>query len=182
MTKEDILFQLKIQHKAFIDLINSLKEEEYMYSPAPQKWTIGQQVVHLNKSISPLVKALSLPPFVLALLFGKANRKSKNYTDLVAKYKLKLEAGGVAPTRFAPVLQSYQDKSTHLEKLLQETEKLCKQLNGFSEETLDRYILPHPLLGKLTLREMFYFTIYHVQHHQQIIQNYLKMKHANMPN
>lgn len=25
---------------------------------------------------------------------------------------------------------------------------------------------PHPLLGKLTLREMMFFTIYHVQHHE----------------
>jgi hypothetical protein len=34
--------------------------------------------------------------------------------------------------------------------------------------------LPHPLLGKLTLREMIYFTIYHVQHHHKLVQNQLK--------
>jgi hypothetical protein len=37
---------------------------------------------------------------------------------------------------------------------------------------LDLLILPHPLLGKLTLREMLYFTLYHVEHHEkQVLEN-----------
>jgi hypothetical protein len=27
-------------------------------------------------------------------------------------------------------------------------------------------VLPHPLLGKLTIREMLYFTVYHGEHHR----------------
>jgi hypothetical protein len=30
--------------------------------------------------------------------------------------------------------------------------------------------LPHPLLGKLTLREMLYFTAYHADHHRHSIE------------
>jgi hypothetical protein len=33
------------------------------------------------------------------------------------------------------------------------------------EAKLDNFIAPHPLLGKITLRELCYFTIYHTQHH-----------------
>jgi len=44
---------------------------------------------------------------------------------------------------------------------------LARRIDRFSETQLDQLILPHPLLGKLTLREMLYFTIYHVQHHQK---------------
>ena len=40
------------------------------------------------------------------------------------------------------------------------------RIDSFSEKDLDNYILPHPLLGKLTIREMLFFTIYHVQHHE----------------
>ena len=36
---------------------------------------------------------------------------------------------------------------------------------------LDVYILPHPLLGKVTLREMLYFTIHHNEHHLELLQN-----------
>jgi hypothetical protein len=49
--------------------------------------------------------------------------------------------------------------------------KLCLSLDTYSEDELDQYILPHPLLGKLTLREMLFFTIYHVKHHENLIIN-----------
>ncbi|MBK7609450.1 MAG: hypothetical protein IPI18_20745 [Saprospiraceae bacterium] len=36
----------------------------------------------------------------------------------------------------------------------------------FSEAEIDRYLIPHPLVGKITMREMFYFTVFHAGHHQ----------------
>ena len=33
------------------------------------------------------------------------------------------------------------------------------------KKQLDHYLLPHPLLGKITLREMLFFSAYHIQHH-----------------
>ena len=53
-------------------------------------------------------------------------------------------------------------------------ESLNKKIELFSEQDLDSHILPHPLLGKLTFREMLYFTIYHVQHHQDLMLKYLE--------
>ena len=35
---------------------------------------------------------------------------------------------------------------------------------------LDAVLLPHPLLGKLTVREMLFFTVYHVQHHRALVE------------
>jgi hypothetical protein len=32
---------------------------------------------------------------------------------------------------------------------------------NWGESELDSYILPHPILGKLTIREMLFFTLYH---------------------
>ena len=61
-----------------------------------------------------------------------------------------------------------------MEKLRRVIEKLSKQIDHYSEQDLDKYILPHPLLGKLTMREMMYFTIYHVQHHQRLIAKNLQ--------
>ncbi len=46
---------------------------------------------------------------------------------------------------------------------------LCSKLEKFDEIERDTYILPHPLLGKLTIREMLYFTIYHVAHHKELV-------------
>jgi len=42
---------------------------------------------------------------------------------------------------------------------------------NWTDEKLDNYLAPHPLLGKLTLRELIYFTIYHTEHHLAIIKN-----------
>ena len=60
-----------------------------------------------------------------------------------------------------------------ISKLKKKVGQLTAQVARFSEEELDQLILPHPLLGKLTLREMLYFTIYHVKHHEKTIQRNL---------
>lgn len=52
--------------------------------------------------------------------------------------------------------------------------RLCASLDSFTEKELDQYVLPHPLLGKLTLREMMFFTIYHVQHHEVLTKKNLE--------
>lgn len=42
----------------------------------------------------------------------------------------------------------------------------------FEEEDLETLLIPHPMLGKITLKEMLYNAAYHVQHHQnQTIKN-----------
>jgi len=53
-------------------------------------------------------------------------------------------------------------------------DKLIIAIEKKSTDTqLDQYIAPHPLLGKITLRELGYFTIYHTQHHLAIIKDRL---------
>jgi hypothetical protein len=34
-----------------------------------------------------------------------------------------------------------------------------------TEKDLDNYLAKHPLLGRITLRELCYFTIFHTEHH-----------------
>jgi hypothetical protein len=43
--------------------------------------------------------------------------------------------------------------------------RLRQAVEKWNERRLDRVALPHPLLGKLTAREMLFFTLYHNQHH-----------------
>jgi len=47
-----------------------------------------------------------------------------------------------------------------------------KKIKNYNEANLDKYIIPHPLLGKLTLREMLFFTIHHNEHHLDLIKKY----------
>ena len=168
MTKPAIIQLLQHHHQHFIDKIHDLPEDAFLLSKN-SKWTAGQQLDHICRSMKPVAMAFGLPAFVLRLLFGKANRPSRSYDALVEKYKSKLSAGGRASRRFIPKVIGFNDRD-QLEKQLRYTvSRLVQRIDRYSEDELDTYILPHPLLGKLTLREMLYFSIYHVQHHEKLM-------------
>lgn len=161
MEKTEIQQRLISNHVVFTDFIKSLTDIVARHS-MPGKWTPVQQLDHIVKSVAPVKIAFALPKFVLIFL-GKANRPSRSYEELVARYKAKLAAGGKSTARYLP--SSRCERSDLVDTVHRHVQALCKRLDRFSENELDRFILPHPLLGKVTLREMLYFTIYHVEHH-----------------
>ncbi|NKI33102.1 DinB family protein [Croceivirga thetidis] len=173
MDKEHIISAIVSNHDAFFAKLDSLSDEEFLKQPG-NKWSAGQQLDHLIKSVKPVDMAFGLPMFVLKMKFGVANRPSKSYEDLVTKYlnALGKKSDFKIPSEFDPKQIPLERRKKASEKLDKLVHKLCSRLSKFSEEELDNYILPHPLMGKVTLREMLYFTAYHVQHHdKQILEN-----------
>jgi DinB superfamily len=173
MDKQTIKNQLYEKHNSFISYLEILSEEDFL-KRKNDKWTAGQQFEHIFLGVKPVRQILSLPKFLLQLIWGQANRESKSYEDLVEKYLLKLENGGRATGRFIPQTVSYKKGQILKINLKKELDMLVAKLDRFSEEELDKYILPHPLLGKLTIREMLYFTIYHVRHHEELTKRNFK--------
>ena len=158
--KNEIFDALDKNVNAFNEFILSLNKEEFENSKDGE-WSAGQNLHHLILAIMPLQLAYSLPGFILTSLFGKANRPSRSYEALVEKYKSKLSGGGKASGRYIPQIILFNQKDSIIKKYNRQKEKLIKKIKKQSEEKLDIYILPHPLLGKITLREMLFFTIYH---------------------
>lgn len=113
---------------------------------------------------------MALPKFLLSFRFGKNNRREYSYEELVSKYHDKLDAGGQASAGFIPPLVQIGQKEQLLNKYNSEKIKLVKVLQKWSEKQLSTNIAPHPLLGKLTIRELLYFTIHHNYHHLKSIQ------------
>jgi hypothetical protein len=175
MNKEQIAELLQTLHGHFIDRLREMNDADFCFAPE-DKWSAGQQLDHLIKSISPVNMAMGLPKFILKWKFGLANRPSKTYEQLVERYNLKLQEGGRASARFLPVNIEAANKDALLTKLNTLVNKLSQKTEHHSEEALDKYILPHPLLGKLTLREMLYFTAYHVEHHRQLVEKGLSAR------
>ena len=175
MNKEQIAELLQSQHHLFISRLREMNDSDFCFAPEG-KWSAGQQLDHIIKAVSPVNMAMGLPKFVLKWRFGTANRPSKPYEQLVEKYTLKLKEGGRATGRFIPATVGAENKEVLLIKLSALVNKLSRITQKNSEEALDQYILPHPLLGKLTLREMLYFTAYHVEHHRQLVENGLQTK------
>lgn len=175
MRKPEIIEKLTQNHQKFVDFILSLSEPDFMFAPE-NKWSAGQQLDHIGRGVSPVKMALTLPKLVPQLLFGKADRDSTDYESLVKKYREKLAGGGKASKRFIPPAIGFDKRVGLKNKLLKTVEKLNRNMAGFSEKQLDEYLLPHPILGKLTIREMLYFTIYHVEHHHQAVLRNLETK------
>jgi hypothetical protein len=169
-----------MEDKKFIDrLLRTHMDEMILFveqQTAPQflaspngKWTVGQNLDHLNRSLSPVNLALRLPRFVLRWLFGKPNRTPKTYAELVQRYHQKLAAGGTASGQFIPPVVNWDQRERLIIRFRKETGAMSRLMNRWREDELNHYLLPHPLLGKLTIREMLFFSAYHIQHHYSLL-------------
>ena len=166
MNKQEIADRIIENHQKLADFVAGLSEADFSFAPAG-KWTAGQQLDHIFRGVSPVRMALRLPKFVPRILFGKADHTTVNYERLVENYHSGLAAGGKASGSFIPPEISFDRREALRNKLLKTVGGLVKGIKGFPEAQLDELVLPHPILGKLTMREMLYFTIYHAEHHHK---------------
>lgn len=167
MTKQELIRTFCNNHQEVIEYVNSLTDDEFTYSHN-NKWTAGQQYSHVCLTILPFPRALSSKEFILQK-FGKINRSTWNYDLVIENYfKTSLQA----PQQFLPEEVKPDQKATittDIKKALFTIEQLLEQ---YTEEEFDTLVLPHPLLGDLTIREMFYLMGYHATHHlRQTKQN-----------
>ena len=168
MNKIEILQKLSEGFDLFEDTLRNT-ENEIFFRKKDDKWSIAENTKHLILSVNPLNMAFSLPNFAL-LFFGILNRQARNYEEMVEKYHQKLAEGAVATPQFIPEPISIDaNKEELITEFRKANDKFLKKVNNFEEEDLDKYLIPHPVLGKLTIREMLYFTICHTLHHHKAI-------------
>ncbi|MBT8219046.1 MAG: DinB family protein [Bacteroidia bacterium] len=170
LSKSSIADQLNVAFEELIDYCESQDDQIFEIPLSEGKWSTAQNLDHLCSSTFPLIRAMKMPKFTLRMSFGRMNRNEKTFDQLLAKYKKVLQGGVVAPTRFSPNSISNDEKKVLLSKFNQAKTQLLNVLNKWEEGALSKYIIPHPALGKLTMREMLYFTIFHTRHHLNIIQ------------
>lgn len=142
--------------------------------PQGEKWSPADHVRHLAKSTHPLVQALRLPKLLLELKFGRGPGDSRRLPRLRDDYQQALRQPGASAGRFAPTPQPIPEDPAawQSEALLAwrgAVSGLIARIPAWDEPALDRYRLPHPLLGKLTVREMLLFTLYHNAHHLRLV-------------
>jgi len=134
------------------------------------KWSTAQNIDHLSSSTFPIAKAMAMPKLAMKMTFGTNNRDEKSIDELFEKYKKGLASGIKAPAQFEPPLISNDQKKETLSKFIYAKEKLIKVSEKWNEKSLSKYIIPHPAIGKLTIREMLFFTIFHTEHHLNTIK------------
>ncbi len=121
-----------------------------------------------------MAKALGLPKLVLAVMFGRAKQGSGSYAALGDRYQGLLAAGAGAgsftPREVPPPANPRDERTQLVAGFADAVEQLARRIEKWSETALDRYRLPHPLLGKLTVREMLFFTVLHIAHHASKVE------------
>lgn len=132
-------------------------------------WSPAEHARHLGKSLSPLTRVLRWPRPVIGLLFGRHRGPGRAFADLRRDYQATLAAGAQAG-RFAPSVQPpptdlAAGRDAILGRLAVTVRAVQIALQRWPEPALDQYRLPHPLLGRLTVREMLAFSVYHHAHH-----------------
>ncbi len=166
--KKEIIKQLEKQSKALRSWYIDKPVEKMEFAPEGA-WTAGQHLLHLIKSTKPLGKGMGYPRLLLLWKFGRVKRPSRSYEEVVRAYQEALKQGGKAPEPFVPREVKKAEREVLVERYKEEMSILINQVHQWSESNLDKTAVPHPLLGKLTLREMLYFTIYHMEHHLKVL-------------
>lgn len=132
------------------------------------RWSPAEQVRHLTRSAYPLARAFTLPRFVLLLRFGLTLRRGETYEGVAERYQKLLETRPEAG-RFAPGPErARRDDARRAEimaRFRDSTSRLAGAVARWPERALDRYRLPHPLLGGMSTREILFFTLFHTSHH-----------------
>jgi uncharacterized damage-inducible protein DinB len=174
MTKQELIATFCTNHQALINYIDSLSLEKFMLSQYG-KWTAGQQLSHIYLCLKPIAQALASKEFI-AQKFGTIDREVMEYSEVISSYKSALEKGGVAPARFLPELVTADQKHQLVVDLQELLHVIQIEWAAYSEEELNSLVLPHPLLGSLTISEMFCLMAYHATHHQRQIEQSLEQK------
>ena len=153
--------------------IKAQPRNEFAIQKVPNKWSNGEHLEHLRKTTRAINKGLKLPKLMLRFKFGKLKREEYSYDYLIENYLTQLKAQKVkAPASVSPGKIENSDLDRILAWFDQEKNALKKNVNHFSEAQLGKYVLPHPFIGKLSIREFTYFCCLHTEHHLDLMKKY----------
>ena len=173
MKKQELLDALLANHKQFLATLKTLSEEELVTAPTG-KWTALQQLDHLRITLDAVNLVFKLPFFVVKWYFGKSNRPSKTYDEFVAKYQMKAANNTAAGLeKYAPKMKTVKEYASLIQALEKSVARMHKGVSEKTEAQFEELMLPHPLVGRGTLREMLYFSVYHPLHHENLVKQYL---------
>jgi hypothetical protein len=171
-TGPEIVAALRFHQAEAAPFFAALAPDTFL-APQGDRWSPCDHLRHLTKSMRAVTQGLGQPRPVLALLFGISWRAAaRDFEALRAVYRGELDAGAQAG-RFAPRPETPDDRVGYRVQVLERWNAaeagLERSVGRWTETALDRYRLPHPVLGKLTVREMLFFTAYHNAHHARLV-------------
>lgn len=168
--KEQIITALESAWQEILDWISNQEEANFNQSLATGKWSAAETVYHLIKIARQINGGLKTPKVVLRGMFGKNNRQEKTYTEIFNHFNNLMKSGGVSPQQYVAKKERIFEKAALIERFTGELIDFKKHLKNWDEKSMSKYVLPHPGLEKITVREILYYVIWHTKHHLAIIK------------
>ena len=176
-TKKRILAMLANLRGEGLELWRRMEAERF-WSRHDRKWSPADNVHHLMISTAPVTLALRIPRLMLRVCFGVTRTPSRSWEALRSAYRDGLAAGATAgryaPPRKAVPVEAAADQGRFVLQCEGTVLRLEKAIEPWREQDLDRYRLPHPVLGRVTVREILMFTLFHFDHHREIVARRLE--------
>lgn len=171
MHKDEIADLLEEKYHTLLDWLEKQDDEKWSCG-SESKWTTGQHTLHLLNSIKPLNDVLSMPRWLFKYTMGTNNREIRDYDTVAKRYLERLEEFKENPKKpFKKIsVPKIQDKRYLLTRLQVESKKLQYKTRRISDKNLDTLVLPHPVMGKMPIREILMWTAYHVEYHTKKLQ------------
>ena len=168
-TKHELINTLKDSNQCVTNWFTEIPAEHF-FTRQGEVWSASDNVDHLIKAHKPIARALKLPKITLRAMFGKPSSTSITYEELCQIYRDEIAKGAQASGRYLPNQENPDSnaetkKGELLDQFSKASAELVLAIEKWDNKELDVYLLPHPILGKLTIREMVFFTIYHNLRH-----------------
>ena len=172
--KKEILEGLMRSFDEVSQVVESLDDTKFTAHES-DKWSVAENFQHLILSNIPIASGLKMPKMAFRI-YGTTINGSRSYEELFQRYKEVLAGGQTATVRYSPEKGIEFNKEEMLVNWKTIKAKFSKRLEYWSENDLDKFRAPHPALGKITIREMMFFTIFHNYHHLAAIKNQIAGK------
>jgi hypothetical protein len=169
MNKTTLMNLLKERFEEVTTFAATTPQEAFYFKPDDLVWSAAENVQHLIQSAQPLNRLFGRPKSYFAEKWGYATHSSRTYEGIVDAYHVALATGGTATGTFVPLAPN-PDLNQLLDEFTQTNAALVTHLTDWTEDELDKYVIPHPLMGPLTVGEMMLFTAYHTRHHLEIME------------
>ena len=168
-SKATIIQALKVAFTELQSVVETMVKTVFEASPVNGKWSAAEQLDHLIRSTKPVLRVLGMPKIVLRF-FGKPTTPSSSYSELLNTYRATLQTGVTATKPYIPTQQHLRSRAVMLSYWKRLPDQLATKLTSWNEKDLDNYQIKHPALGKITIRELLFFTIFHTYHHLEAMK------------
>jgi hypothetical protein len=148
-------------------IFSSIPEDEF-FNLKRNGWSPAENLIHMTLNSNFLGITWKIPRFLLNILYGKSTERLSflKWKALYLQKSLTQQSSGI----FTPIIIEHNSqKEKRKNEILKNWETsfthLTNELEKMNPEKFLLHRLPHPIFGKVSIQEICFLHILHIQHH-----------------